>query len=86
VFHTGADPMERMCLRPEFDGHVIAGGRYVLVDDVTSMGGYACRAFKLSAMLWRQGRCRACSGQCRESKALPPGSKGSSRTGKEILT
>lgn len=39
VFHTGADPMERMCLRPEFDGHVTDGGRYVLVDDVTSMGG-----------------------------------------------
>jgi len=39
VFHTGADPMERMCLRPEFDGRVISGGRYVLIDDVTSMGG-----------------------------------------------
>lgn len=39
VYHTGADPMERMCLRPEFEGAVIQGGKYVLVDDVTSMGG-----------------------------------------------
>ena len=31
--------MERMCLRPEFEGVVIKGARYVLVDDVTSMGG-----------------------------------------------
>lgn len=39
VFHTGADPMERMSLRAEFDGAVIKGARYVLVDDVTNMGG-----------------------------------------------
>lgn len=39
VYHTGADPMERMCLRPEFEGTVIQGARYVLVDDVTNMGG-----------------------------------------------
>lgn len=39
VYHTGADPMERMCLRPEFEGAVLQGARYVLVDDVTSMGG-----------------------------------------------
>jgi hypothetical protein len=39
VYHTGADPMERMCLRPEFEGTVIQGASYVLVDDVTSMGG-----------------------------------------------
>jgi len=39
VYHTGADPMERMCLRPEFEGAVMNGARYVLVDDVTSMGG-----------------------------------------------
>lgn len=38
VFHTGADPMERMILRPEFDGAVTDGDHYVLVDDVTSMG------------------------------------------------
>jgi hypoxanthine phosphoribosyltransferase len=31
--------MERMCLRPEFEGAVIQGARYVLVDDVTNMGG-----------------------------------------------
>lgn len=39
VFHTGADPMERMNLRARFSGHVVPGGRYVLVDDVTTMGG-----------------------------------------------
>lgn len=39
VFHTGADPMERMSLRAQFDGTVAPLGRYVLVDDVTSLGG-----------------------------------------------
>ena len=38
VFHTGADPMERMILKPEFDGAVTDGANYILVDDVTSMG------------------------------------------------
>lgn len=39
VYHTGADPMERMSLRPEFEGAVIKDARYILVDDVTNMGG-----------------------------------------------
>lgn len=39
VYHTGADAMERLALRPEFDGDVQPGKRYVLVDDVTSLGG-----------------------------------------------
>lgn len=39
VFHTGADPMERLNLRPFFDGPVAPGGKYVLVDDVSTMGG-----------------------------------------------
>jgi hypothetical protein len=39
VFHTGADPMERLNHRAQFDGSVQAGARYVLVDDVTTMGG-----------------------------------------------
>lgn len=39
VYHTGADAMERLALRPEFDGDVQSGKRYVLVDDVTSLGG-----------------------------------------------
>ena len=39
VFHTGADPMERLSLRAQFEGDVIAGERYVLVDDVINMGG-----------------------------------------------
>lgn len=37
--HTGAGPMERMIARPLFDGPVEHGGKYVLVDDVTTMGG-----------------------------------------------
>ena len=39
VFHTGADPMERLITRPSFEGEVVAGESYILVDDVTSMGG-----------------------------------------------
>jgi len=39
VYHTGADPMERLALRPEFDGSIQVGGQYVLVDDVTNLGG-----------------------------------------------
>lgn len=39
VFHTGADPMERLIARAQFDGAVEAGADYVLVDDVTTMGG-----------------------------------------------
>jgi hypothetical protein len=39
VYHTGADPMERMSMRAMFDGDVIVEGNYVLVDDVISMGG-----------------------------------------------
>ena len=39
VFHTGADPMERLVTRPSFEGDIIANRDYILVDDVTSMGG-----------------------------------------------
>jgi hypothetical protein len=39
VYHTGADAMERMASRATFEGGVVPGGRYVLVDDVTSLGG-----------------------------------------------
>lgn len=39
VFHTGADPMERMIARSSFEGQVQPGQNYVLVDDVTNMGG-----------------------------------------------
>lgn len=39
VFHTGADPMERMRLRPSFEGMVRSDTDYVLVDDVSNMGG-----------------------------------------------
>lgn len=39
AYHTGADPMERLISRPAFEGAVQAAGRYVLVDDVTSLGG-----------------------------------------------
>jgi hypothetical protein len=36
--HTGAGPMERIMHRAEFAGKVEPGQRYVLVDDVTTMG------------------------------------------------
>jgi hypothetical protein len=39
VFHTGADPMERMIARPRFQGAVRRDATYFLVDDVTTMGG-----------------------------------------------
>jgi hypothetical protein len=39
VYHTGADPMERMVWKAQFDGAVSRGSLYVLVDDVTTMGG-----------------------------------------------
>ena len=39
VFHTGADPMERLALRAEFEGPVQLGAHYILVDDVVSLGG-----------------------------------------------
>lgn len=38
VFHTGADPMERLIARPSFEGAVQHGSRYILVDDAPSMG------------------------------------------------
>jgi hypothetical protein len=39
VYHTGADPMERMAARAQFVGRVTPGAEYVLVDDVTNLGG-----------------------------------------------
>ena len=39
VFHTGADPMERIATRPDFEGLVTQGRTHILVDDVTTMGG-----------------------------------------------
>ncbi len=39
VFHTGADPMQRLISRPQFTGAVERGEAYILVDDVTTMGG-----------------------------------------------
>ncbi len=39
VFHTGADPMERLTTKAEFDGQVKLNEIYVLVDDLTNMGG-----------------------------------------------
>lgn len=39
VYHTGADAMERMSTRAAFEGQVISGACYVLVDDVVSLGG-----------------------------------------------
>jgi hypothetical protein len=39
AFHTGANAMERMVARPDFSGQVDPGRKYVVVDDVTTMGG-----------------------------------------------
>lgn len=39
VFHTGADAMQRLIAPSEFAGDVQTGGRHVLVDDVSTMGG-----------------------------------------------
>lgn len=39
VFHTGADAMQRLIAPSEFAGVVEAGRRYVLVDDVSTLGG-----------------------------------------------
>ncbi|RQR38018.1 conjugal transfer protein TraN [Burkholderia sp. Bp9142] len=42
VYHTGADAMERLIARASFQGSVQRGGNYVLVDDVTTLGGTLC--------------------------------------------
>jgi hypothetical protein len=39
VFHTGANAMQRLLLRPQFDGPVTPDTAYALVDDVTCLGG-----------------------------------------------
>ncbi len=39
AFHTGVRPMDRLLARALFDGDVEAGRRYVLVDDVSVLGG-----------------------------------------------
>ena len=39
VRHTNASAMSRLLRRPIFGGDVAAGARYVLVDDVTTLGG-----------------------------------------------
>ena len=39
AYHTGASAMERTIARPIFAGSVARSGRYVLVDDVSVMGG-----------------------------------------------
>jgi len=39
AFHTGKGAMERIISRPVFAGTVQPGGRYVLIDDVVTMGG-----------------------------------------------
>jgi hypothetical protein len=39
AFHTGADAMGRLIARPEFEGPVEHGRSYVIVDDVSVLGG-----------------------------------------------
>lgn len=80
VFHTGADPMERLSLRAQFEGDVIAGERYVLVDDVINMGGtlaeladYIQRAGGLATAviaLVNAGRIKTLQGEPRGIKKL----------------
>lgn len=38
AYHTGADAMQRLIARTEFNGAVVPKQHYVLVDDVTTMG------------------------------------------------
>lgn len=38
AYHTGADPMERILSRVIFEGSVKEGTRYIIVDDVSTMG------------------------------------------------
>ena len=52
AFHTGAGPMERLMNRAEFAGKVEPGKRYVLVDDVTTMGSTLA---DLAAYIQRNG-------------------------------
>src|SRR5690348_8254789 len=39
TFRTGGGMMQSLTGRPEFDGNVVKGGKYVLVDDVSTSGG-----------------------------------------------
>lgn len=39
TFHTGANAMERLIARPLFRGKISRGQKYVIVDDVLTMGG-----------------------------------------------
>ena len=39
VYHTGADAMQRLIAPAVFEGQVVPDGRYVLVDDVMTLGG-----------------------------------------------
>jgi hypothetical protein len=41
-YHTGADAMERLIARASFHGAVYRGRDYILVDDVTTLGGTLC--------------------------------------------
>lgn len=52
VYHTGAKAMERLIARASFQGAVYAGEHYVLVDDVTTLGGTLC---DLSDYILRRG-------------------------------
>lgn len=39
VAHTGADGFSRLARQPAFDGTIVAGADYVMVDDFVGMGG-----------------------------------------------
>ncbi len=52
TFHAGADAMERLIARAEFAGDVVRGKRYVLVDDVSTMG---CTLADLASYIQENG-------------------------------
>jgi hypothetical protein len=72
VFHTGADPMERMASRPDFEGIVIPGADYVLVDDVTTMGGNSCGTRQLHPGAGRQCGRISRAGERRTRRGVSP--------------
>ncbi len=39
TYHTGAGAMERMISKVSFAGDIVKGGKYVIVDDVSTLGG-----------------------------------------------